>query len=178
MEIYLPSEIVDWVLIEIRDADEPLHATTQTILDRRAAFLLPNGSVVPVDGLPYLQFNRTINHQLYVVVLHRNHLGIMSSGPLMKTNGVYQWDFRSGHEKVYLGELGYNELQAGVWGMVSGDGNANGNIENGDKVDVWIPQSGHSGYYSGDFNLDIQVNTQDKMDLWTPNSGKASQMPQ
>jgi len=61
--------------------------------------------------------------------------------------------------------------------MVGGDGDANNQIENADKNDVWAVQAGASGYLSGDFTMDVQVNNTDKNDIWAPNSGKGGQVP-
>ncbi len=51
------SGIVDWVLIEFRDAATASNATPATIFDRRAAFLLQDGTVVDLDGMSELQFS-------------------------------------------------------------------------------------------------------------------------
>ena len=64
-----------------------------------------------------------------------------------------------------------------MWGMVGGDGNADGQVDNIDKNEVWLPQVGNAGYLAGDFNLDSQVNNQDKVDIWSPNVGRSTQIP-
>jgi len=61
--------------------------------------------------------------------------------------------------------------------MIAGDGNADGQVSNADKLEVWTIQSGNSGYLAGDFNMDTQVNNADKIDLWAPNSGRSCQVP-
>ena len=57
------ADIVDWVLVEIRQADYAQHAVVSTAVSEQAAFLLKNGSIVGMDGLSNLQFN------LYRIIL-------------------------------------------------------------------------------------------------------------
>ncbi len=56
--------------------------------------------------------------------------------------------------------------------MIAADGDANGQVDNLDKDEVWLIQKNSTGYKSGDFNMDGQVNDTDRNDFWTPNSGK------
>ena len=89
------TNIVDWVLIELRDASDAASATPATVIERQAAFLLNNGEVVGLDGnTGALQCtSTTITNNLFVVVYHRNHLAIMSANPLTKAGEVYSYDF-------------------------------------------------------------------------------------
>lgn len=68
-------DIVDWVLVELRDAIEAQYATGSTVIARQAAFLLNDGAVVDIDGYSNLQFKETIQNGLFTVIWHRNHLG-------------------------------------------------------------------------------------------------------
>jgi len=55
----------------------------------------------------------------------------------------------------------------------------NDNINEYDKEDsLWIQAAGYKGYYNFDLNYDGQVNNNDKNDFWLPNLGKGSQVPQ
>ena len=172
------TDVVDWVLIELRDAPDAPSASSSTIIDRKAAFILNNGSIVATDGSSNLQFsNVTIQHSLFTVLWHRNHIGIMSAVPLLETDGVYSYDFTTGAGQVFGGMNAHKEIGSGIWGMTGADGNADGQINNGDKIDVWSPEAGSSGYLSGDFNLDSQVNNSDKNDIWIPNTGLGGQVP-
>ncbi|MCD4745399.1 MAG: hypothetical protein K8R58_03785, partial [Bacteroidales bacterium] len=103
--------------------------------------------------------------------------GIMSASPLSEIGGIYTYDFSNGADKVYGGTNGHKEIGTGIWGMIGGDGDANSQIGNTDKNDVWAVQAGTSGYLSGDFTMDVQVNNSDKNDIWAPNSGKGGQVP-
>jgi uncharacterized protein (TIGR02145 family) len=177
------SNIVDWVLLELRQAPGAAQALPGTMLCRQACFVNYNGLVTGLAGEPELPVNltnpQTIDpgNNLYVIVWHRNHLGVLSAEPMQETGlYTYSYDFTTGAEKAYGGVNGHIEVGQGIWGMVSGDGDANGQVNNMDKVDVWKPQGGQSGYLAGDFNMDGQVGNQDKIDRWAPNTGRSCQV--
>ncbi|MCD4737204.1 MAG: hypothetical protein K8R53_14265, partial [Bacteroidales bacterium] len=171
------ADIVDWILVELRDAPDAASATSGTMIEQQAAFLLKDGSIVGLNGIDAIFCVSTITNNLFVVLWHRNSIGIMSAFPLTETGGVYTYDFTTGSEQVHGGGNAHKEVATGVWGMIGADGNADGQINNGDKIDVWSPQAGASGYLPGDFNLDTQVNNGDKNDLWIPNTGLGGQVP-
>ncbi|MCD4734639.1 MAG: cytochrome c family protein [Bacteroidales bacterium] len=172
-------DVVDWILVELRDTTSAALASGQTIIATKAALLLKDGSIVETDGQSILQFtNINVNYSLFVVLWHRNAIGIMSAFPLVETGGVYSYDFTDDATKVYGGSNAHKELAPGVWGMIAADGNADNQINNGDKIDVWSPQAGGGGYIAGDFNLDGEVNNGDKNDLWIPNTGLGGQVPE
>lgn len=178
----MPDNVVDWVLVELRDAAAPSEAYTSTVVARMAALLLNTGEIVSVDlNLPV--FDVEISEGLYVVVYHRNHLAVMSAEALTEADGTYSWDFTQAMDKAYRLQSrssygdGHKELGDGVFGMYGGDGDANGQIQAQDKNNVWNLQSGLAGYYPADFDLNGQVQAQDKNNIWSPNSGNGSAVP-
>lgn len=171
------TDIVDWILVELRDTTQASMATSQTIVARQACFLLKDGSIVSTDGSSFPLFTYSPVNSLFAVIWHRNSIGIMSANPLYETRGIYSYDFTSGAGQVYGGIQAHKEIAPGIWGMIGADGNADGQINNGDKNDVWSPQAGTGGYKAGDFNLDSQVNNGDKNDVWVPNTGMGGQVP-
>lgn len=171
------SNVVDWILVELRDASSASGAGSATRIARQAGFLLNDGSIVATDGSSPLQFNVNVVQNLFAVIWHRNHLAIISSSPLSQAGNTYSYDFTTGVGQVYGGINAHKEIGTGIWGLIGGDGKPDGQVNNGDKLDVWVPQAGSSGYYGGDFNLDGQVNNNDKNDLWKPNGGKSTQVP-
>jgi len=170
------SDVVDWVLVEIRDAQDGASANSSTRVARQAAFLLKNGNIVGLDGNSFLMFNCPVDHLLYVIVWHRNHLGILSANPLTQNeNGLYIYNFSGSLSQAY-GE-GQNLLGNGIYGMIGGDANGDGIVnEPGDKS-IWAPEAGTSGYLNGDINLNGQADNMDKNDTWHNNQGKESQVP-
>jgi hypothetical protein len=176
--LFIPNpDVVDWVLVEIRDASNPGSATEATRLARQAGFLLKDGSVVGIDGFSILHFNNSFSQHLFVVVWHRNHLGIMSSNGILKSEDIYNWDFSVSESQVYGGNAGYNSIGSGVWGMVAGDASSDGVIDLYDKT-TWTAYAGKNGYFGADYNLDTQVNSVDKNDHWLINTIKTQQVPQ
>ncbi|MCD4735859.1 MAG: hypothetical protein K8R53_07420, partial [Bacteroidales bacterium] len=171
------ANIAEWIYIELRDAVDATSATGATMIAQQAAFILNDGSIVDLDGSSPLTFPVTITNDLFVAVWSRNHLGILSNNPVPLSGGAYTYNFTTGVNQVYGGPLAHKQIGPGVWGMVSGDGNADGNIGNADKLDVWAVQAGLAGYRAGDFNLDSNVNNADKNDIWVPNGGIGSQVP-
>ncbi len=168
--------VIDWVLLEFRDAASAATATPATMIGRQACFVLNNGSIVDLDGSSMLDFTLSVSNNLYVVVWQRNHLGIMSNFALTPSGGVYSYDFSSGVNQVYGGSAGHKNL-GGVYGMFSGDGDRSGTIGTGDKSTLWETQAGTKGYIYSDYNLDSQSNNIDKDDYWVPNIGQGSQVP-
>ena len=176
--VSIPNEnIVDWILIELRESEGPAStAVDSTVIARQAAFLLKDGNIVGLDGISNLLFDVHIRNNLYFVVHHRNHLSVLSAIPLTKSGDVYQYDFSNALPKAY--NAGHKYLGNGVYGMIGGDGLANGNVTESDKTIVWELQAGEQGYKEGDFNLNKQVANPDKNEIWKPNNGSQSQIPQ
>ncbi len=168
-------DVTDWVLIELRETTGDV---TTAILDStiacKAGFILNNGNVVDIDGLSPLVFDATITGNLYGVVWQRNHLSIMSGIPITKTGNTYTYDFTSGINQVVGGSLGCKLVGPNIYGMIAGDGNADGQVDNRDKNEVWFDENIDFGYFTGDYNMDGHVNDNDKNTLWKSNAGKSS----
>jgi PKD repeat protein len=171
------ANVVDWVLVELRDAADAASATSATMMDRKAAFILNNGKVVGLDGTSILQFNNSLTQQLYVVIWHRNHLGVMSSGFLNDVGGLYSYNFATGANQAIGGSSAHKQIGPGIWGMMSGDGDRDGQVTNSDKSPLWEIEAGSQGYLESDYNLDSQSEDKDKDDFWAPNLGAGSQIP-
>lgn len=170
-------DIVDWVLIELRDASTASAAVAAASIAKQAGFLLKDGSIVGIDGSSALQFANTIDEQLFLVVWQRNHLGVMSANPLSRVMNTYSYDFTDDISKSYGGTLGFKQLGEGIYGMAGGDGDGDGIIILADNQ-LWENEAGRKGYLSSDFSLDAQSNNQDKNDYWQKNTSLNSQVPQ
>ena len=172
------GDVTDWVLLELRETTGSAStAVPDSVVARQACFILNDGSIKCTDGSTLPVFELLVTDNLYAVVWHRNHLQVMSATPLVKVANVYHYDFTTGASQAHGGNLAHTEIAAGVWGMTGADGNADGQVTNNDKIEVWVGQSGSFGYLSGDFNCDGQVNNGDKNDVWAPNGGSGSQVP-
>jgi len=177
----IPSGVVDWILLEWRDAPSPGSANSSTYIWRKAAFMRNNGSVVDMDGnsLPWIG-NPQLSGSLYIVVQHRNHLDVIGNFGAILQNEIYSYDFSDQLEKVYGGNAGYKQIGTIPlrFGMIAGDGNADGQVLLNQDINViWNLQSGMKGYRTADFDMNGQVQNQDKNDTWRPNIGKNSSVP-
>ena len=172
----IPDNVVDWVLVDLRDASSATAALPATSVEMQAAFILNNGSVVGLDGSSVLQFTASISNDPYVVVWHRNHLGVLSATSPVETGGVYTYDFSTELAQAFGGGLGYKLIDTGVYGMAGGDANGDGVIDAADKA-LWAGQAGTKGYKASDFDMDSQVNNTDKNDLMIENQDLSSQIP-
>jgi hypothetical protein len=168
-------DVVDWVLIEFRDAPDVNSANALTMVEKRAAFILKNGSIVDLDGSSNLELNVTLANDLFVAVHHRNHLSVLSAFSCNLNGGLYSYDFTTNVGQAY-GIAAMTEMSAGYYGLISGDCNADGSINDNDKF-LWNTQAGNPGYLPEDMNLDGEAENQDKNDFWLPNKGKGVQMP-
>ncbi len=170
-------DVVDWVLVDFRDALDAVSATPATSIDTKACLLMRDGSIEsPYSGLS-LYLNSAVNNNLFVVLYHRNHLGIMSAVPLTESGGVYSYDFSTGAAQAY-GTNSQKDLGGGIYGMYAGDFNADGTVNADDKTNNWSNSAGAQGYLQTDGNLDGQSDNLDKHDWWLNNTGRSTQVPQ
>jgi hypothetical protein len=172
----IPANVVDWVLVELRDATDASAALPGTSVETQAAFILNNGSVVGLNGSSVLQFTASISNDPYVVVWHRNHLGVLSASSPLESGGVYSYNFSTSLAQAHGGGLGYKLIDTGVYGMAGGDANGDGEIDAADKA-MWTADAGTQGYKSTDLNLDSQVNNPDKNKTLVENQDLSSQVP-
>ena len=169
------ANVVDWVLVEYRDATSSANAIASTSIGQQAAFLLNDGRIVDLDGSSNLSFSHNLNHSLFVVVWHRNHLGIMSANALTEVAGIYSYDFTTLPGQAY-GINPQKDLGSGVYGMFAGDANADGTVST-DDLTIWRNNAGTTGYIAMDVNLDSQVDNKDKNDYCSENLSVNCQVP-
>ena len=114
-------------------------------------------------------------HFLYVVIYHRNHLAVMSANALSGLGVVYSYDFTNVLSKAYLD--GQKDLGGGYFGMIAGNSDGNGTIDDNDKDINWNGDAGKAGYFGSDLNLDSEVDNVDKNDIWDGNNGSSTEIP-
>ncbi len=165
------SGYIDWVLVELRSASNPVQ-----VVGRRAAILRNDGRLLDIDGTPGVKFSNTNSGTYYVAVFHRNHLAVMSANPIQLSANSQLYDFTNSMNKAY-GINPMADLGNGVFAMISGDGDSNGGVTITDRNGVWQAQNGTIGYKKGDFNLNGAVDNLDVNGFWTPNFGKMTQVP-
>ncbi|MEM6316433.1 MAG: hypothetical protein AAF960_02120 [Bacteroidota bacterium] len=170
------NAVVDWVFVEIRDGSK-----LDSVVTTRAALLQRDGDVrdhrpftdprkMDADGYSYLTFDSTLAGDYYVVVRHRNHLGVMTNeaglySPIVErvdftdkdfnalgihsqkmnadSTEQYMWagDVTSDRKVIYQGPG--NDIDEMFFRVIASPGNV-------DNLDNYIVP----GYYRTDYNLD------------------------
>jgi hypothetical protein len=170
----IPTGVVDWILLELRDAPSPQSATSSTKLPGwpKAMFLKSDGSIVDLTGHKPNIGMPTVSHNLYVVIRHRNHIEVMSSGGLSLSGSEYVYDFTTGIDKAYGGSAGYKQIDESppTFGMVAADIDADGSVFISD-FNHWATDFGNSnGYFRSDCDMDGNVFVSD-FNRWGMNFG-------
>lgn len=107
--------IVDWVWVELRDAND----NTQ-VVSAQSALLQRDGDVVYVDGVGDLKFVVDSSADYYVVIKHRNHLGVMSADPITLSQTTTTVDFTDSSFSTY-GNHAQVVLASGSMALWAGD---------------------------------------------------------
>ncbi len=167
----IPSNIVDWILLELRTG-----TGATTAISRRAVLLRNDGIAVDLNGDPWINFNNIQSGEFYIVVFHRNHLAIMTKNPILLTDSTNLYDFTLSEDQSY-GSEPMKSLGNGKYGLYAADGNSNGSINNADYNSVWKKENGSAGYENGDFDLNGGVTIADRNSKWKPNNGHVTRVP-
>lgn len=159
--------IVDWVFLELRDKDDYTN-----VVATRSALLQRDGDIVDLDGTSALFFPDVTSDSYFLVVRHRNHLGVMTKYPHTPEELADLIDFSDLNFDVfdfanldsefnYSGmamntmTVGGNELRT-LWG---GDMNADGMVSyRGDKNDLTVIQEEVAAF-------DMELNPLFKLDF-------------
>lgn len=163
----IPANVVDWVLIELRD-------TNGNTVVAKSAFLDTQGQLFSVQGERGITVEISAGYYS-VLVKHRNHLAVMSVRPVAFTNYLVNYDFTSAASQSLGGTNDVVQLEPGVWGMLGGDADGDGEVR---PVDVLIygTQTNRVGYRRADFDLDGIV-SMDDLAMWTANQGRTTTVP-
>jgi hypothetical protein len=170
---YTPT-VVDWVLVSIRTDNVNVSST----IYKAAALLHDDGHIEFINPC----FNLPINGKFYVVIEHRNHMGVMSPTALNIVNGRLTFDFTTLDSYIVTNPPSFGQKQIGSkWVMHAGDGKKNTQTTNFDinfnDSQLWKIESGiFDQYRQGDFNMDADVNFNDQV-MWKLNNGRYSGVP-
>ena len=160
------SNIVDWVLVSFRTGLTPASEVARTlglITQDGTIEFLSNSILTKEDGANF-----------YIVVEHRNHIGIMSPTPVKVVDYKLKYDFRIQNSFTNNGvRYGQKQVSPGIWAMYAGEGlqNASGYDINGQDKTEWSLKNGTFSTYSfTDFNMDGSIDGKDKA-IWSKNNG-------
>lgn len=150
----MPSNVVDWVLLELHDT-----TNTDQIVWQKAALLLSDGSIQDADN-PYSKRVRLdmpggsviSTGAYYLVIRHRNHLAVASRVPIAISGNLLSYDFTLSPQTAMGGSqlVQVNSLYA----LKAGDLDANG-VFNLADYNKFAANTGTINQYTGnDCNLD------------------------
>jgi hypothetical protein len=153
-----PDRVVDWVVVELRNKNNPAQ-----VLATHAALLRRNGTVVDGDGISDVEFSGMPADNYYVAVRHRNHLGVMTSTAIPLAATATLKNLTNGSVPLAGGSAS-TELVGGIRCLWPGDANMNGEVSytgtDNDRDPVLlrvggtVPTTVFSGYASEDLNMD------------------------
>ncbi|WP_247234031.1 GEVED domain-containing protein [Telluribacter sp. SYSU D00476] len=165
-----PADVVDWVLVSLRTSP-----SAKDLVHRMAALLHSDGHLSFPGTLPELYKGEAY----YLVVEHRNHLGVLSHQAVPVQNGTIFYDFSQQDAYTATTPRSAGQKKIGtLFAMFSGDGNKglpNQNFDlNVNDFSLWKLSNGiFDRYQQADYTLDAQVSVADKV-LWSQNNGKFS----
>ncbi|WP_299838963.1 hypothetical protein [uncultured Tenacibaculum sp.] len=163
------NSMVDWIWVELRDADD-----TSIVIDQKSGVLQRDGDIVDVtDSNTPLSFD-VPSDNYYIVIKHRNHLSIMTSSPISLSSNLTSLDLSSDTNMVLGRTNALVDMGSGIFAILSGDFDKNGQIQNIDTNAI-IQLLGVSGYNKADLDMNGQVQNIDINNLLNPNIGKGEQ---
>ncbi|HRO98797.1 MAG TPA: delta-60 repeat domain-containing protein [Flavobacteriales bacterium] len=149
------NNVVDWVLVELRDPLEPA-----TILATRSALLQRDGDVVGTNGVSPVSFPLPAG-SYHVAIRHCDHLGVMTASPIALSATVTTIDFTSSTTATWGTDARKNNN--GTMTLWPGDANFDGVVrytgQNNDRdvvlqvVGGVTPTNTVTGYFGSDVNM-------------------------
>ena len=115
------NSIVDWVFIELRSKSD-----NTLVLGSQSALLQRDGDIVNTVGSTDLLFPLPPD-DYYIVVQHRNHLGVMTANAVALSNSTTLVDFTTSTTLTW-GTHAQKDLGSGVMALWAGDVNDDGII--------------------------------------------------
>ena len=152
-----PNAIVDWVLLDLRNA-----ATPSIVVATRCALIQADGDIVAVDGISPVGFALPAGN--YRVGLHhRNHLSVVTAQSIALSATAVSVDLSDGSAALVGGNLA-TDLLAGRRVQVPGDALRDGVIRYAgasndrdallSRIGGGVPTATVAGYFKEDINMD------------------------
>jgi len=174
-----PTQTIDWCLLELRvSTGNAQDALSDAAVWRKACLVMSDGTIRDTDEVSLPYFIDQYSGNKFLIIRHRNHLDVMASQTLMKSDSIYAYDFSLSDNSVYGGVSGYTQISENMWGMTAGDVDGNGIINLNDLNIKWKNEAGNKGYLKGDVNFDFEVNNRDKNDYILPHLSQFSPVPE
>ena len=171
------NAIVDWIWVELRD-----NANSQTLITGKSALLQRDGDIVVLDGVSPISIS-VADGDYYIVMSHRNHLGIQTVNTVSLLGGDFNLDATTNSSLIFGGTNAIKDMGDGNFALYAGDANGDGIIQysgatpEGPTVLSYVlnhpsnflnlPTFSISGYSTTDLDMDGQ----------TQYAGGTSEMP-
>lgn len=160
------TDIVDWVLIELRSVQD-----IKEVLYQKAALLRKDGLIVNEDGQDLIDFKLSNTGEYLIAIHHKSHLVVLSREAqlLSTTPGLYDFTL-SEHTAMGDAQLKYLHNK---FVLNAGDFDGNGIINNQD-FNLWkLSSAAINSYLSADADGNAIINNQD-YNYWKANRSKVS----
>ena len=169
----IPASTVDWIFLELRSAYSGVTAS------KRAAFLKNDGTVIDTNGVANVTFTQMLVSGYTIldsiVVMHRNHIAVVSANSDTLPNDTKAYDFTSSQSKAHgTGQI-MASLTGGLFGLWCGDTDASGVVDGGDRNNTWNNRNA-STYIGSDTDLSGVTDGGDRNNTWN-NRNVATQVP-
>ncbi len=165
------TAIVDWIFVELRSGANPA-----SIVATKSCLLQRDGKIVDTNGNYPIIFENILDPEIYIVLRHRNHLGVrtFNSHP---TDSPIIFDFSNSTSLLF----GLNPMGTinGKKVLFSGDANDDGAVNSIDKDSHWrIENALPYNYFisKSDFDINGAVNAIDINFYWRPNNTRTEQL--
>ena len=149
----LPSNAVDWVLIELKQGS--------SIIKTKAALLLANGNIVDAATLADISLDGLPDGSYQLTIRHRNHLAIntatnisLSAGQTTNIDMTTNQNVKGGNQTL---------LATGRYGLKLGNSNGNSSINAQDRSIIRNTQDKNNVYTLSDINMDGISNSLDRI---------------
>ncbi|WP_251622095.1 hypothetical protein [Odoribacter lunatus] len=162
---------VDWLEVAVVEADSNIGSLIYPFniikkVDSLSCFLREDGIVCDTAGNPYIGFKNLPQNDYYVVVRHRNHLGIMSNVKIALSSSIpsgVMLDFTSTIAPIagITNVAYYKPPTINNYFMYVGDVDANEKITTADRNKIQLNVNSSMNYYVEDIDFNLRVNTVD-----------------
>jgi hypothetical protein len=162
------NTVVDWVLVSIKENENP-------IIYQTAALLHTDARIEILGDSPVLN----VTQQYYIQIDHRNHLGIMSQEKLAVNQKRITHDFSAQNSYIKQDTPAFGQkLISGKYVMFVGDvdkskASQHYDINFADILQLRNNMGQFGQYLDADLNLDADINFKDLI-IWQLNNGKFS----
>lgn len=153
------NAIVDWVVLELRDATDPT-----VVVATQSALIQRDGDIVGTDGTSPVQFSVAVK-DYHIAVRHRNHLGVMTAAPHRVSVATKSYDLTDGSVAMFGTEAtvdmgGVHLLWTGNVqpdDLIKYTGSANDRDPILARIGGTVATNVVTGYFPEDVNLDGRV---------------------